>query len=247
MSKRAAESSPVGTATSPKSTKTADDEEIKPCVPAEEEMTPYDAFFKRLSATKDRDPKILGPTLIRGISRDDEDEDDEDEDSEEEEEVDKSKYTAEQMETLRYVMITKNREDKLNEMNELVLGDQAGGSFMCFNTSFSYDVMDAFYHLKNKLWARAKGPDAKFDLLFAFTQNVERYDCWMHDNEGGMEDWVKDLGSMWKRLLKNPDEKLDIDSEFTRPGIICFLDLFKKKVEEALNEYADPPLNFKFQ
>ena len=116
-----------------------------------------------------------------------------------------------------------------------------------FNTSFSYDVEDAFAQLKQHLWAKTKGAAAKFDLIFAFTQIIEKCDVWMHDNEGGMADWVKDLGSLWKRLLKNNDEKLGIDSEFTRPNIISFLEQFKQKVEQAINEYADPPLDFKFQ
>jgi len=246
MPKRSATSS-LAKATGSKSAKSATDE-IAPCVSNEEEtMTPHDAYFKRLFAAKDKIPNVLGPTIIRGIPRDDDDDEEEEEDSDAEENEDTSKYTAEQMQTLRYIMITQNRQDKIYEMAELVLGDRAGDCIMGFNTSFSYEVEGAFHHLKSQLWARAKGPTAKFDLLLAFTQTVKRYDVWMHDNEGGMEEWVKDFGSMWKRLLKNTDEKLGIDAEYTRPGVVCLLEQFKEQVETALNGYTDPPLNFKFQ
>jgi hypothetical protein len=34
-----------------------------------------------------------------------------------------------------------------------------------------------------------------------------------------MGDVVKSLAGMWKKLLKNDDERLNIDSEYTRPGV----------------------------
>lgn len=52
-------------------------------------------------------------------------------------------------------------------MEKLVLGEQFGDSFMCFNTSFSWNTYEAFDeladYLKGKTWFQ------KFDLLLGFT------------------------------------------------------------------------------
>ena len=41
------------------------------------------------------------------------------------------------------------------------------------------------------------------------------------------------LGKAWSELLPLSDEELDIDPEYTRPGIIGLLERFKKEVEEV--------------
>ena len=215
------------------------------------EVTPYQAYFTKLNAFKDNNPKILGPMIIRGISKsrnagsddDDSDEMEEEEEDSDEEDEDTSKYTAEQMSSLRYIMITKRRSDLLDETRQLILGDQANHSIMMFNTSFSYAVLDGFYHFK-KEYGKAKSPELKFDELLAYTYILQEYDVWMHDNEGGMDGMVKDLAGMWKRLLKNDDDKLGIDAEYTRPGVMQLLVDFKKKVED---NYSEPPFKFNFQ
>ncbi|EJK49604.1 hypothetical protein THAOC_31504 [Thalassiosira oceanica] len=209
-------------------------------------MTPYDEYFAKIDAMKQKDPNILGPMLIRGIPQHSNDSDEEAEvDSDEEENEDSnSKYTAEQMSTLRHVLITQKRNDRLDEMREYVLGEQANESLMMFNTSFSYEVKDGFYHFKTSLWKKAKTPADKFDLLFAYTYNLFSFDVWMNDNEGDMEGMVSDLAGMWKRLLKNDDEKLGIDAEYTRPGVIQHLEDFKKEVEGS---YSEPPFQFNYQ
>ena len=195
----------------------------------EKATNPYDEFFEAFDKVQKRNPKNKGAMVIKGISSgEDSDSDDEDD---EEKEVDKSKYTAEQMSTLRYVFITQKREDKLNEMKEYVLGDQATHSVMMFNTSFSYDILDGFNHYKSSGWKKLKTPADKFDSLFAYTYMLKNYDVWLNDNEGGMEDITKGLASMWKRLLKNDDDKLDIDAEYTRPGIVQLLNDFKSDIE----------------
>mmetsp|Transcript_20951 Transcript_20951/g.38420 ORF Transcript_20951/g.38420 Transcript_20951/m.38420 type:complete len:237 (+) Transcript_20951:93-803(+) len=211
-----------------------------------EELTPYDSYFAKLDAAKRKDPKILGPMLIRGIpdSNDSDDEVEAEDDEDDEEEKDTSKYTAEQMSILRYVLITQKRNDRLDEMRAFILGDQADHGMMMFNTSFSHEVQGGFYDFKSSLYAKAKTPANKFDLLYAYTYHLKEYDVWMHDNEGGMEGMVKDLASMWKRLLKNDDEKLGIDAEYTRPGVVQLLEDFKELVESA---YSEPPFKFKFQ
>lgn len=55
----------------------------------------------------------------------------------------------------------------------------------------------------------------------------------MFDNEGDMNSMVKNLISLWTALLKNSNDVLKIDSEYTRPGIIAFLEDFKKKIKNV--------------
>ena len=55
-----------------------------------------------------------------------------------------------------------------------------------------------------------------------------------------MEDMVAGLAALWKRLLKNDDEKLGIDKEYTRPGVLALLEDFKSDLD-------DVDLEFNFQ
>ena len=92
---------------------------------AKKKATPYNEFFEEYDKVMKRDPKNIGGMIIRGISKAEGEDSDEDDEDEEEEEQDTSKYTAEQMSSLRYVFITQKREDKLNEMRRFILGSQA--------------------------------------------------------------------------------------------------------------------------
>mmetsp|Transcript_16849 Transcript_16849/g.24662 ORF Transcript_16849/g.24662 Transcript_16849/m.24662 type:complete len:98 (+) Transcript_16849:365-658(+) len=96
------------------------------------------------------------------------------------------------MNSIRQIMVTQKRADKLDEMERFILGNQYGNSFMMFNTSFSYQIHDGFYQFKSSDFGRKakKWPD-KFDLLFAYTHNLMQHDVWMHDNEGGMGEMTK--------------------------------------------------------
>ena len=205
-------------------------------------MNAYEKYFHNMDLVQAKNKDILGPMIIRGLNNDDSDSDDDDD----EQDQDTSKYTEEQMATLRYVFITQERSDWLDKMREFILGEQANESFMMFNTSFSYDILDSFEYFRSDLYAKAKTASAKVDLLFAYTYNLKEFDTWMHDNEGGMDGMVKGLASMWKRILKNDDEKLGIDAEYTRPGITQFLADFKKQVED-MEVGDDDPIVFKFE
>jgi hypothetical protein len=141
------------------------------------------------------------------------------------------------MSTLRYVFITKERENQLDTMKEFVLGDQANDMVMMFNTSFSYGIRDGFEFYKSATWKKLKTPAQKFDSLFAYTYLLKTYDVWMHDNEGDMEDMVAGLAALWKRLLKNDDEKLGIDAEYTRPGVLALLEDFKSDLDDVDLEF----------
>lgn len=209
-------------------------------------MNAYEKYFHNMDLVQAKNKDILGPMIIRGLNSPNDDNGYDDDEEDDEKDQDTSKYTEQQMATLRYVFITQKRSDRLDEMRQFILGEQANQSFMMFNTSFSYQVLDGFDDFKSTLYAKAKTAADKFDLLFAFTYNLKEFDTWMHDNEGGMDGMVKALASMWKRLLKSDDEKLGIDAEYTRPGITQFLEDFKEQVED-MEVGDDDPIVFNFE
>ena len=205
--------------------------------PAPTTKTPYQEYFaKKTDYHNDRPHLLGGGMLIRGIKSDD------DESDEESSEPDNSKYTKEEMDSVRFVLITQSRSDNLDQMHDFILGDQANSSMMMFNTSFSYHIRDCFFELKEDLSNMRKW-DRKFDKLFAFTFLVNRYDVWMHDNEGDMDDVVLGLANLWKSFIKRSDDDLGIDAEYTRPGVMAFLEDFKESIE---GHDAEPPFCFNF-
>jgi hypothetical protein len=214
-------------------------------------QSPYDLYLEGLNAVLKRE-NALGHIPIRGIAPtrgdndDDDGDDDSDDDSDEEQEQDTSKYTLVQMQHLRSVMATKERSDAIDQMTNLLLGEQAGSSFMMFNTSYSYQVLNAFEDIK-KLLTKTKSWTHKFNLLFAFTFMIDQHDTWMHDHECGWggEIMLKALATRWKAVLKKTDAELGIDAEYTRPGVICFLEKFKSTVED-IDSYDDPKIKFNF-
>lgn len=48
----------------------------------------------------------------------------------------------------------------------------------------------------------------------------------MKTEEEGMQDMVTDLAKIWNTLLKNSDEALEIDGEYTRHGVMQLLNDF---------------------
>ena len=115
-------------------------------------------------------------------------------------------------------------------MHDFILEDQADDCIKMFSTSFSYHIHGSFYDIKRRR-SNLKSWSQKFDLLFAYTFTIGRWDSWMWDNEGGLNDMVKELARLWKSTLKKSDEDLGIDGEYTRPGVIALLDQFKKDIE----------------
>jgi len=199
----------------------------KPCTTNSDDVkkNPHEDYFDKRKAWYNDHKEFMGAMVIKGIPRD------ADDDSDDEEDEDTSKFTAEQMNSLRCIMINKNREEQLDKMRTLILGEQANSSMMCFNTSFSYTVVDSWNHVKSRVLMR-KSPAQKLDILLAFTHTIKEYDVWMHDNEGGMNDMVKGLAAAWKKLLKqNSDDKLGWDTQYTKPGIMELLKQFQSAID----------------
>jgi hypothetical protein len=191
-----------------------------------EKKCPHSIYFEKLKLFLQNNNDFEGTMMIRGLNHDDDDDD-------EEEEEDNTRYTMEQMESLRYIIMTKNRIKQFEDMKKLILGSNANDNFLMFNTSFSYTVMDSWDTLKRML--QRKTPAQKLDILIAYTSTLLDYDFWMNDNEGGMDVVVKGLGSAWKRLLKNGDEALGWDVEYTKPGVIELL----RQFEKSINRFDD--------
>jgi hypothetical protein len=209
--------------------------------------SPHDVYMENMSAFM-KEKGYMGSLLVKGIGRNPQaDSDDDEDDEDEEDQQDSDNITQEQMDCLRFVLITQNRADKLEEMQALILGDQNGASFMMFNTSFSYTVHDSLEQLKSLLKGKAnKTPAQKLDLLFAYTHTVKEYDVWMHDNEGDMGDFTKGLAAIWKRLLKGTNGDLGIDAEFTKPALEEFLHQFQTSVE-SVEAYDGVGMKFKYK
>ena len=205
-----------------------------------ETKSPWKLHQERLRAVAISDDSVQGYMPIRGMPDSDSEDGDSGDDPEDDE------ITQEQIDHMRYVIVTTSRDKALSEMGELVLGDQADSNVMMFNTSFSYHVEASFHQVLRPLLAKTKSAAKKFDLLLAYTHTLLTYDVWMHDNEGGMDEMVKALAKSWKMLLKLPNDKLGITEgdTFTRPGVVCLLEDFKTAVESA---YSEPPFRFNFQ
>jgi hypothetical protein len=142
-----------------------------------------------------------------------------------------------------------------NEMETLVLGEQAGDPIMMFTTRFSYDVIEAMETFFGRLTkSKKKEPLWKtFDKLYALTFVLHSHDHWMFDHEVGWgREWggakvVKRLAKEWKDVLGHSDEELGIDKEYMRPGIVCMLEQFKRKIDEDIEDAKEEGITFKFQ
>ena len=212
--------------------------------------TPYDSFVARVKEFVERlNAEHGGDYIAAGnagvefvrygwVS------DQESEDEDEEKDIDPAKITEEEVAATRLIIFTRNRNEEVDTMRDFILGDQADAELMCFDTSFSYSVLNGFRLFQHMLYPMKKSWAAKFDLLLAYTYNLMIENVWAMDNEGGMENIVEPLAAMWKTLLAKDDNELGIDSEYTRPGTITFLEDFREMLEECDNE---PPLEFEFE
>ena len=141
-------------------------------------------------------------------------------------------YTDADLAKLRYILFTPRRRDYLEQMDKLILGDQAGDSVMMFNTSFSYHVFDTVPRELAKIQRKTCLPE-KFDHLLGLTKALKGNDVWMHDYEDGdtLRTMLQALGRQWKTILAHSNEELAIDQEFTRPGVEMMLKEFASEVK----------------
>ena len=106
-----------------------------------------------------------------------------------------------------------------------------------FNTGTGNEIC---FGIPNKVQAalRKKSLPQRFDALSALAHGLYESDVWMRDNEcygpgEALEKAIKALARAWRNLLKNSDEALAIDAEFTRPGIEALLDRLQEAFEDS--------------
>ena len=73
----------------------------------------------------------------------------------------------------------------------------------------------------------------RFDPLYALTRAVDLRDHWMLGAGQGAKEALSSLGGAWKKVLIKEDSELDIDAEFTRPGINALLAKLARKVSDS--------------
>jgi hypothetical protein len=143
------------------------------------EDSPFTSYEARMEAVF-KAVQGFGFDLIKGIEKgdgDEEEEEEEDEDEEEDGDVDRDKLTAEQVATLRHIVITLGRDQAQRRMRKLVLGAQADRGFLSFNTSFSYELT-AKFEAFTRYYKSLKDWSDKFDNLLAFTMTIDEFDVW---------------------------------------------------------------------
>lgn len=144
-------------------------------------------------------------------------------------------YTQKEVDWIRCIILPPDRERAIEEMTELILGDQYDGhSLPMFNpSSFASNVLSAFEvmetNFKNKrLWSK------KLNILLGFTVVLQQYDSWMdglyNSDRRRLDGMITEIFTMWSRVMKKSSVDLGIDDEFTRPGIEYFLIKFKDSV-----------------
>ena len=55
------------------------------------------------------------------------------------------------------------------------------------------------------------------------------------------------LAKMWKALLKGSNEELGVDAKYTRPGVMAFLEEFKKMILDVGDCQHEPKMKFNYK
>jgi hypothetical protein len=206
--------------------------------------SPYEIEMENLQHVCDRCSGV-GYSLIRGVAR--ESRDNEGDEISEDDDFNPNECSQEQVNHVRVIIITKERQERMEEMSILILGDQHGKKFMMFDTNFSYQVINAWNSFTFR-FREALDWKEKFDLLLGFTDTLKEHDVWMCDHEIGWggEKMVEQLAKSWKLMLERDNEQLGIDPEYTRPGVIALLEQFKEAVE-SVDTDPDDRMIFDFE
>lgn len=156
-------------------------------------------------------------------------------------------YTPEEVDHIRCVLLTPERERAVDRAARLVLGERFGRPSHVAapvgrqdRSAFASDVLAAYVSMesnfkKMRLWSR------KFNLLFGFTLAIQQCDSW--SSEKGTEEMVDGLVGLWTRLMKRGSVDLEIDDEFTRPGVEFFYRKFRDNFGSSLPNGNDPAMD----
>lgn len=195
----------------------------------EQNQTPKEKHFAKLNLAKVK-YNAIAYTLEMGIedSDDEEDEDDDEENSEEDQPQVEKIYTEEEMAKLRHVLLTERRANLITEMEKVILGDQHQDLVKMLNTSYSNHITSAVP--QQIIFASAKPLPEQFDHVFGITKAIQNYDNWIYDYDDydAIQNMLDLLAETWKGILTHSNEELEIDVEYTRPGIEKMLQNFEK-------------------
>ena len=165
--------------------------------------------------------------MIVGANKKDQSDDDEDENT-------PHVYTQKEVDPVRHVLLTARRKKLLLKKNQLGAWDN-DDDYMGDTRRGDLTILAIPKLVKALLKKKTAGE--RFDSLFALTSALNDDEGWMHSSSSTynseMEAAVELLGKTWKQLLSMSDADLEIDPEFTRPGIQALLKQFAGKLGGA--------------
>lgn len=181
------------------------------------EKAPVDLWQEQIDNVCERE-NMLGTMTIRGIDRDDK----------------VAPYTVEDVASLRAFFINDKRDKAFKKALKIVTDGQERGSAM-FTTSTGNNVIRAASK-EVKSIAKEKRATDQVNRLFMLTRFLYEVPHWIHDNEmwgpgDGLEQLIKHIAGVWKKLLKKTDNELGVDPEFSKPAIETVLEQFEGLVD----------------
>jgi hypothetical protein len=152
-------------------------------------------------------------------------------------------YSQKDVAPVRHVLLTARRKKLLLKKNQLGSWDN-DDDYMGDTRRGDLTILAIPKLVKALLKKKTAGE--RFDSLFALTSALDDDEGWMHSSSSTynseMEAAVELLGKTWKQLLSMSDADLEIDSEFTRPGIQALLEKFAGKIGNV--EHIDMKLEW---
>jgi len=150
-----------------------------------EKKSLIDIYFDKLNAVQDRytgTNKSEGYMLIVGIKSEDDSSEDEEEESknknEKTEENKKDKYTQEQVNKMRHIIVTTNREKCVDKGHEFASNGKSKETISMFCTSDGDEVCFGL-DSEIKKCMRKKKIAEKFDALLGLTHGLKTYQAWI--------------------------------------------------------------------
>lgn len=155
--------------------------EVRDKVTDEEYFKAFQDKFKQVLG----ETKIEGYSLVRGINRRDDEDEDEDEDETDDGEKDKKTrkpYTKDEVDSIRYILMSKSRIAALKKAEKMVTRGQEDDCCQMYNTHDGNEVILDMLDFIKTAKGKRKLPD-RFDAAIGLTIAANTQDCWMHDNE----------------------------------------------------------------
>lgn len=159
---------------------------------------------------------------------------------------DRSSLTRQQLQDLRYILITQSRADKLDAIHVMLFTQQTANEetpvvFYDQHGSFGRQVYQVWHTWNRRIMFNAKNQSDRLDWLIALTYTLHEWDAWMYDHpyaddDDTMTTMVQSLAGTWRRLFDkeiNANANLGWDPQFTKPGVMELLSQFRIKVGEC--------------